>query len=372
MKQRIIILILLHNFFISFGQEKYVYQFEKIETIDSIQEKEVLDDLLNDVKLFDNKFFISYYGNDRIPTLYKKEKDFCLSLNLDFSDETNYNIIGISENKQFIYINGEGNHSARQTEFGFKYLYIVNLKNNTFIQIQYYSSLVFWEPDENDPNGFNVTKENTVNSSKIVLTENGLTVVSDFFSITNDEKIDYDIIQSGVYELDEFKLKKTKYYDAELMKFKPIKYVGDIAIGMTLEDLKLIYPYVSFIEKENDYNTCAEENITGFEVWDGNELLGYVSNNITENRIKNFIAISPTFNFGKLNVNSTAKQVLKYYPKSNVRLDSLTDWEHIYIKELNIELIFKTKETNRIGKYKNEEFVKLNNGELKVDFIKVY
>lgn len=371
MKQQIIILILLNNFFITFGQEKFVHQFEKIEAIDTIQKKEILNDLLSNVKLFDNKFFISYYDNDRIPTFYKKEKDFCLSLNLDFSDETNYNIVGISENKQFIYINGEGNHSARQTEFGFKYLYIVNLKNNTFMQIQYFSSVVYWEPNENDPNEFNITKENTVNSSKIVITENGFTVVSDIFSITNNEKIDYDVIQSGEYELDEFKLKKTKYYDAELMKFEPLKYAGNIAIGMTLEDLKLIYPYVSFIEKENVYKTCAEENITGFEVWDGNELLGYVSNNITENKIKNFIAISSTFNFGKLNVNSTAKQVLKYYPKSNVRLDLLTDWEHIYIKELNIELIFKTNETNRIGKYKNEEFVKLKNGGLKVDFIQV-
>jgi hypothetical protein len=372
MKKRIIILILLNNFFITFGQQKYIYQFEKIEVLDTIQKKEILNDLLSNVELFDNNFFISYYGNDRIPAFYKKEKEYYLSLNLGFSDKTNYNIIGLSENKQFIYINGEGEHSTGQTNYEYKILYIVNLKNNTYLEIQYYSSMVFWKPDENDPSGFNVTKENTVNSSKIVLTENGFTVVSDIFSITNNEKIDYDIIQSGEYELDEFKLKKTKYYDAELFKFEPIKYAGNVAIGMTLEDLKLIYPYVSFIEKENIYSTCAEENIIGFEVWDGNELLGYVSNNITENKIKNFIAISSTLYFGKLNVNSTAKQVLKYYPKSNVRLDLLTDWEHIYVKELNIELIFKTNETNRIGKYKSEEFVKLKNGELKVDYIQVY
>jgi hypothetical protein len=372
MKQQIIILILLNNFFITFSQEKFVYQFEKIEAIDTIQKKEILNDLLSNAKLFDNKFFISYYDNDRFPTFFKKEKNFCLSLNLGFSDETSYNIVGLSENQQFIYINGEGDHSTGQTNYGYKYLYIVNLKNNTYLEIQYYSSIVFWEPNENDPSESIITKENTVNSSKIVLNKNGFTVTNNIFSITNDEKIDYDVIQSGEYELDEFKLKKTKYYNVELMKFEPIKYAGNIAIGMTLEDLKLIYPYVSFIEKENVYKTCAEENITGFEVWDSNELLGYVSNNITENKIKNFIVISSTFNFGKLNVNSTAKQILEYYPKSNVRLDLLTDWEHIYVKEFNIELIFKTNETNRIGKYKNEEFVKLRNGELKVDFIQVY
>lgn len=372
MKQRIIILILLLNFFISFGQEKYVYQFEKIETIDSIQKKEVLNDLLSNVELFDNKFFISYYGNDRIPKFYKKEKDFCLSLDLGFSDETNYNIVGISENKQFIYINGEGEHSTGQTNYGSKYLYIVNLKNNTYLEIQYYSSVVFWEPDDNDPSGLNVTKKNTVNSSKIAINKNGITVISNIFSISNDEKIDYDVIQSGEYELDEFKLKKTEYYNTELMKFTPIKYVENIAIGMTLEDLKLIYPYISFIEKENIYQTCSDESAVGFEIWDGTELLGYVGNNITDNKIKNLKVISTRFNFDKLNTNTTASEILKYYPKSNVRLDNLTEWEHIYIKELNIELVFKTNDSNRIGKYKNEKFMKLKNGKTKVDFIQVY
>lgn len=372
MKQPIVILILLHAFFTAFSQEKYVYEFEKIETVDTIQKKEVLDDLLSNVKLFDDKFFISYYGNDRIPSFYKKEKDLCLSLNLDFSDETNYNIIGLSQNQQFIYINGEGDHSTGQTNYGYKYLYIVNLKNNTFLQIQYYSSIVFWEPNENDPSGFNIAKENTVNSSKIVLNKNGFTVISDIFSISNDEKIDYDVIQSGEYELDEFRLKKTKYYNKELMKFEPIKYAGNIAIGMTLEDLKLIYPYVSFIEKENIYQTCADENDLGFEVWDGTELIGYVDNQITDNKIKNLKVISPRFNFDKLNTNTTAVEILKYFPKSNVRLDSLTDWEHIYVIELDIELIFKTNDTNRIGKYKNENFVKLKNEKAKVDFIQVY
>lgn len=371
MKQQIIFLILILNFLISFSQEKYVYEFEKIEAIDTIQKKEILNDLLSNAKLFDNKFFISYNDNEKIPTFYKKEKDFCLSLNLGFSEETSYNIVGLSENQEFIYINGEGEHSTGQTNYGYKYLYIINLKKNTYLEIQYYSSIVFWEPNENDPNEFNIIKENTVNSSKIALSKNGFTVISNIFSITNDEKIDYDVIQSGEYELDEFKLKKTKSYNTEFMKFTPIKYVENIAIGMTLEDLKLVYPYISFIEKENIYQTCMDESALGFEVWDGTELLGYVDNNLSDNKIKNLKVISPRFNFDKLNTNTTASEILKYYPKSNVRLDNLTEWEHIYIKELNIELVFKTNDTNRIGKYKNENFMKLKNGTTKVDFIQV-
>lgn len=371
MKQQIIMLFLLHTFISTFSQEKYVYHFEKIEAVDTIFKKEILDDLLKDVELFDQKYFISYYANERIPAFYIREKDFYIAMNLDFSNQTNYNIIGLSENRQFIFINAEGDHSARQTQFGFKYLYIVNLANNTFLQIQDYSSLVYWEPDENDPNGFNVTKEHTVNISKIAFNKNELTVLSNVFDITSDDKINYDVIQSGVYELDASKLKKTKYYDADLMKFQPIKYVGDIAIGMTLADLNLIYPYISFVEKENIYKTCAEETTGGFEIWDGNEVLGYATSNTNDKKIQDLKVLSPRIQFGKLSTNSTAQEVLKFYPKSNVRVDSLTEWEHIFVKELNIELVFKTNESSRIGSYKNETFKKLKNPNAKADFIRV-
>jgi len=217
-----------------------VYHFEKMEAVDTIYNKDIKDDVLNDAEMFDNKYFISYNGKERIPAFYIKEKDFFVTLNLDFSEQTNYKIIGLSENKQFIYINAEGDHAARQTQFGFKYFYIVNLENYTFLQIQYYSSVVFWEPDENDPNGFNVTKEHKVNSSKIAFNQNGFTVLNEIFDMNNENKIDYDVIQSGEYELDVSKLRKTKFYDTNLMKFQPITYIGDIAIGMTLEDIILI------------------------------------------------------------------------------------------------------------------------------------
>lgn len=349
-----------------------MYHFEKIEAVDTIYKKELSDNVLDDVELFDQKYFISYYANERIPAFYVREKDFYIAMNLDFSNQTNYNIIGLSENRQFIFINAEGDHSARQTQFGFKYLYIVNLANNTFLQIQYYSSVVYWEPDENDPNGFNVTKEHTVNSSKIGFCENGFTVINEIFDINNENKIDYGVIQSGVYELDASKLKKIKYYDTDLMKFQTIKYVGDISIGMTLQDVTLVYPYISFVEKENIYKTCADDNSFGFEIWDGNELLAYASNNIQDNKIKDLIVLSPRFFFGKINTNSTASEVLSYFPKANVRIDSLTEWEHIYIRELNIELVFKTTESNRIGSYKNEILKKLKNPDLKVDFIQFF
>lgn len=371
MKREIAVLILLLSFLISFGQEKYSYNFEKIVDIDTIYQKDTISSLLSNEKLFNGKFFISYYKNSRIPSFYIKEKSYCLCIDLGFSDETNYKIIGQSEDQQFIYINQQGSHSSRQTEFEDRYLYIIDVKNKSYLNLQYYSSVAYWEPRTEDPASFNIITEHTVTSSKICLNKNGLTVTDDFFSISDSAKVDMEVIRSGEYKLDKHRLKKIKYYDTESMSFKPIKYIGAIAIGMSLEDLLFVYPYASFQEKENSYATCANELSLGFEVWDSDELLGFVNNFISENKITNFKAISPKFNFGKISTNTTAKEILKLYPKSNVRLDLLTEWEHIFIKELNIELVFKTNENNRIGIYKDEQFIKLKNGKAKADFIQI-
>ncbi|MEO5775709.1 MAG: hypothetical protein ABIQ27_02320 [Flavobacterium sp.] len=371
MKRKIAVMCLLFSFLISFGQEQYFYKFEKIEAIDTIHQKDTINSVLNSERLYKGRFLISYYKNSRIPSFYIKEKNYLLCLDLGFSDETNYNIIDQSENGQYIYINEDGNHSVTQSGFENKYLHIIDIKNMTYISLQYYSSVTHWEPRTDDPGAFNIITEHTVNSSKIRLNKNGLTVADDFYTINDSAKVDYDVIRAGEYEFDKHQLKKTKFYDTESMRLKPIKYIGNIAIGMTLEDLLLVYPNADFQEKENLYTTCANEAGTGFEVWDDNELLGFVNHNIGENKITDFKAISPKFNFGKINTNTNAREILKLYPKSNVRLDSLTEWEHIFIKELNIELVFKTNENNRIGNYKNEKFINLKNGKAKADFIQV-
>jgi hypothetical protein len=129
--------------FITHGQEKYIYEFEKIDAVNTIQKKETIENLLSNAELFENKYFISYYNNERTPTFFIKEKDYCISLNIDFSDEAKYNIVGLSQNGQFIYINGEGNHLARQTEFGYKYLYIINLKTKRICQYNIFHQLFF-------------------------------------------------------------------------------------------------------------------------------------------------------------------------------------------------------------------------------------
>lgn len=374
MKQNIFLLIFILHFSLLYGQEKYSYPFEKISKIDTVYNKDKIDDLINNSNLFEGTFFIGYYDyeNNRTPTFFKLEKDYCLSFDLDFEYNVSYTVIGQSENKQYVFVSGEGSYSARQTGFVSKYLHVLDLKNNAFLNLQYYSLIIYWEPDTNSYEEFNTIKEYTVNSSKISIVENGLSVINDFFTISDDLNRDYDIIQSGEYEFDEFQLRKTKYYDSESMRFKPLKYIGNIALGMTLEDFKTIYPMAVFVEKENIYATCADEDIKGFEIWDDNELLGYVSNSLNDNMISDFIVISSKFNFGQINTNSSANEVLMLYPNSNVRLDLLTDWEHIYIQELNMELGFKTDENNRIGIYQNETFIKLKNGKTKVDFIQIY
>ncbi len=369
MKLHFALLFFIINFLVGYSQEKYSYEFEKIIATDTISAQDQIADIVSGAELYDGKFLISYYENDRIPLLYKKEKDILISYNLDFADETNYELIKQSANKQYLFITGKGSHSARQTEFGYKTFYTIDVQNNKFVNFQYYSSMTFWAPNEEDPAGFTVTQEFTVTNSQLLIIEDIITVLSYFVSLTNEATRDNDVIKSGEYIIEESQIKKVKYYDENSMTFRPIRYAGKMAIGMTLDDVKLIYTDVDFVEKENSYRTCADENQQGFEIYDGTELLAFVPNELSENKILNLIILSPKINFGKISTNSTAQQILKTYPKSNVRLDSLSDWEHIYIAELNIELVFKTNENNRIAAYKKEVFSKLKNGSAKSDFI---
>lgn len=364
-------LLAIINFVVGYSQEKYSYEFEKIVATDTISTPDQIADIVSGAELYDGKFLISYYENDRLPLLYKKEKDILISYNLDLTDETNYEFVKQTANKQYLFIIGKGSHSARQTEFGSKTFYIIDVLNNAFLNFQYYSSMTYWAPNEDDPSGFNVTQEFTVTNSQLLVSEDLITVFSDFISLTSEATLDADVIKSGQYRIEKSQLRKISLYDENSMTFKPIRYVGKMAIGMTLDDVKLVYPDVNFVEKENSYSTCADDNQNGFEVFDGNQLLAFVPNELSENKILNPIILSPKINFGKISTNSTAQQILKTYPKSNVRLDLLSDWEHIYIQELEIEVVFKTNENNRIAAYKKEVFSKLKNGSAKPDFIEI-
>lgn len=366
MKRIFFLLLLVSQFSASKGQEKYSYDFEKLEVVDTIYIKSHIDTLLPESKFVSNNFFI----NEDQPqiTLIKKSNSYWLVYLLPFESGTNsfYSIIGESEDRKYFFVKTQSNNISRGTENIDKAFYIIDVINNSYTSLENYTFSHGWEFGEK---GELVRDDHSIKNSEIVVNKNNFIVLNSCFD--HFELVECDNL-GGEYELQNQKLKKIKSYDRKTMQLKPIQYVGDIAIGMTFEDIRLLYSNVRFEEVPNKYGTCADDDVNGFKIWnENNELMMLViMNGEMPSRIKYIVVTSSKYNFNNINTNLTIEEAFKAYPKANFRLDALTEWEHLFIQELNIELVFETQENNRIGIYKNEEFLKLKRKKAKIDFIR--
>lgn len=380
-------------FFISYGQEKYIYEFEKLAITDTLFDKEQIKTLKTESEYFYAHYFVvgRYFEGESDKTIYciiKQEDTYWISYTIPYEygihDRTS--LIGPAENKNYFLASSYYNYlspgAGHGNETTIKKLIIIDIENNSFIEIESYTKEQYWQVDEEDE-AYEINDENLM-ISNFLFENNHLTILNSCFTNQNLEKCTNP---GGLYEFQKDRLKKIKNYNPETMGFTAINYIDKIAIGMSLEELKLVYPNAQISQKKNIYGTCADAE-TGFEISNDDQILGFAlskpkrensadkpegeSIDYANEKIISFIVVSPSFNFGKININSTVSEILKIYPQSNVRLDLLSEWEHLFIKELNIELVFKTDETNRMGIYENEEFVKINNGKAKADFIQVY
>ncbi len=387
MKHSISILILLFSYLFSFGQEKYSYEFEKLDITDTIYNNEEIKSLKSDIEYsYSDYFFADRYFKgeieETIHCMIKKNHDYWISYAIPYEYGLNQSsfLIGPSENKKYFLASSYYNHLSHEAGGGnentIEKLIIIDIENNSYVQIKSYTKDQYWQQDE-EGESYIVNDQNSM-ISKFIFEDNHLIILN---TCLNSEGMEDCPNPGGLYEFKNNKLRKIKNYNPLKLGFTAINYIGEIAIGMTLEEVKLVYPNVQFIQKENIYGSCADAK-TGYEVWNDNELLGFIITkpadkiegeeiNYANQIIVQFLVFSAKFNFEKISINNKVSEVLKMYPKANVRIDLLTEWEHIYIKDLNIELIFKTDENNRIGIYKNEEFVQLKNGKAKANFIQV-
>ncbi len=372
MKIKLVLFIVIFLPIIIYSQTKYHFDFEKLNIIDTIRTSGEIETLKGDFR-FDNLFVrtIRNKKNEDVSALiFKKEKHWLVADLEIYSQNNTANLVAVSSDFRYAYVISEGNHSARQTETAYKSLHCIDMMKNLIFSGAYYDYMFYWEPSK--VTDFEYEKlDYLIDNSQIIIDENHITVLNSFFCNFQKNQQQSNVIQSGKYKIDEGKLIKIRNYDPNSMQLKSIQYMGNIAVGMTTEEVQELHPNVKFIESANPYSDCADDNETGFEIWDGNELLGYSGNPLSEGIKDNLIVISPKFYFGSLHVSSTLSQVLKLYPNAKIIPNLLSDWEHIYIKELNIELTFKTNNDTRIGIYKDEEFVKWKNKKKQVDYIKL-
>jgi hypothetical protein len=285
--------------------------------------------------------------------------------------------LGFTKDKQFFLASCQYGNFTRGQEVKNEDLFIVDIRNRTFTSFTQYYYDFQWTFD--DSTGQEIDHWNVYNAN-IIIEGNRVMVISNTFE-NFEVKDDVSRIsgEDGVYEIKDGVLHKTHYYNRTLRSMTPIRYAGKIAHGMTLKEVQSIYPNGYLLEvPRNKYGDDQSDEVTGFEIWDNNELLYFVD---TQGEVdKEFITdifIIKQIDFGKIRYNSTIKSILRIYPKCELKIDLISDWEYMYISELGATLCFKTNEGNRIGKYKFDEvsrdmvYVSLLRKDAVVDFIRL-
>jgi hypothetical protein len=280
-----------------------------------------------------------------------------------------------TSDKQFFLASAQYGNFTRGQEVKNEELFIIDIRNHAFTSFVQYDCDFQWTFDDStgqETDHWNVYNANVlIEGNKVIVTSNsfGNFEVKDDVSRVSGE--------DGIYEIKDGVLHKTHYYNRTLRSMNPIRYAGKIAQGMTMKEVQFIYPNGYLLEvPRNKFGEDQSDEVTGFEIWDNSELLYFVgTHGESDKEFITDIFIVKQIDFGKIRYYSTIKDILRLYPKCELRIDLISDWEYIYIAELGATLHFKTSERTRVGKYKFDEvsrdmiFESLLRKDALVDFI---
>lgn len=344
MRKIIFILFLIFPYLI-FSQENYEIKFHKLNIIDTIQSRKTAVEYMLKSHTRKGMYFI-YYGKYNSLTsnfLFKKENNSWIVMPIPgkrFSEPI------LSDNRNYLLLSENDTHGARQIVSANTELFIINLKENSILSIPMNEYLDTWEYDNH---GNSITQQNNC-STKVFLHDNILTALS-FKSSNFSGPINCQSFMSGIYKIGKKSLRKIKYYSEDEFRMKHIIWVNDFCIGMSIELFKEKYPQAKFKEIPlYTYGFNSEKN--GFEISFNNRPYYFFS--VRENKITNITVITKNVDFDGINTQSKVSYVLNKYPNSRLHVDLISLFEYIYIAELKIRLVFKTNESNSIGKYETE------------------
>jgi hypothetical protein len=379
-------IILLFTSLACFGQQPYFYNFEKLEATDTIPERQVnvlkLESQFNYSDYFFVKRNIEGSQQANVPCLVKKQGDVWVSYTLA-SDFGETEFTGRTSNADYFLLKSYYSHVAQGagtvSENQTRTLIIVDVKQLACIRLESHSKDFFTQLGEN---GSELTDIDEVHSTFVL---DGLLLII-LNNCRDNDKIKECADPGGVYQFEAGGLRKIQAYNPATLAYTTIHYVTDIAPGMTLQQISESYPYAEIFKTDNLLGTCADAE-TGYGMRINGKVAGFLlarpfaetvqeepeeaGLNLSALKAYRLVFFSPQFAIGGISTETTAAEILKRYPDANVRLDSLTEWEHMYIKELGAEAVFKTDESNRVAKYRNEQFTKLKNKQARPDFISV-
>lgn len=152
--------------------------------------------------------------------------------------------------------------------------------------------------------------------------------------------------------------------------------VDKIHIGMTIKEMKALYPGAEFIEEPLfKYGVDSENN--GIKVAVNKESLFFVWTLEDNDTINGVEILSQKIVIDQdVHVGMTLEDFLKKYPTSKLSFDELTsDYEYIQVPGFDYRVEFITTETTRVADYdysKNEpEFISVKRPTAKIDRISV-
>jgi hypothetical protein len=153
--------------------------------------------------------------------------------------------------------------------------------------------------------------------------------------------------------------------------------VDKIHIGMTIQEMKSLYPGADFIEEPLfKYGVDSENN--GIKVAVNGESLFFIWTLEDNDTINGIEILSQNIAIDHdVHVGMTLEDFLRKYPDSKLAFDELSlDYEYIQVPGLDYRVEFLTTETTRVADYNysgNEpEFVSIKRPAAKIDRISVF
>lgn len=370
------------------AQQRYVYNFEKLTILDTITDAREIEKWKHEAAVYDGTLFRTpRYLKDGVEmhALFCQREGRWIVYEPPFSPDFVEFLTYTDDRKYALFEVVGRSRSTRSWEAEMRQTYILNLEKGscTAVLTGEYILEVTYE-NEDDEFGYPSYFET---DTPIILQGHTLTLLESVFdhdrdaSDRNEEFGAYDS-QSGMYQLSGEQLVKTHYYDAIDKRMKPLVYAGGLAIGMdlrTLEDILSPYDEEVGLESVPQWMYGYDSEEYGYEVRVSGEQHCFVIVEESDDgvrRITHLAVISPKVTVRGLNAGMTVGEVLERFPDATPGYDVVNDGEYMYIKDLQLRLMFLTEAGNRIARYeatKNDDYkpVEILDRDRKVDYIMV-
>jgi hypothetical protein len=325
-----------------FSQTERVTEFYPLTPIDTISNFKVVNISESIDSLNSTDYFFTYkdheYKSGLLLTKKHNDKWVIYELNLELFSSSNTTIGNFRlVDKKYIFIQIYRSPSGRCSNI-YGFLTILNIESCKTIDFCNYNYEQCY--DENAEVSSQSVCETT---SKF---ENGILTLK-----CTDSSDGLNCIESAEYKIRNDSLIKTKYYLTSHKNYYPIvcNEEYNICTGTNFNILKnkfsnIIFKDLPVLEYGYDPETIGK----GFYI--NNELQFFVLVN-SNDIITAITFISPRYKFNQISTETKISEIINKYPKSKLKIDLISDWEYIFIKELNVCFIFKTNDSNRIGVY---------------------